>query len=346
MTDGPPTTADQALHSARTAPYGSWRSPITARLIAESGIGAGAGCSAAADSLFWVEMRPLEDGRYVVVRRGARRRDRRRHARAAANSRTLVQEYGGGMYAVHAAAAAASMVVYSEFADQRLYRVDVAADGSASEPRADHSRRRRPPPRPAVRGRARHARRPHADLRARAARERRRRQRARRAPHRRLGALRGSIAGGHDFYAAPRLSPDGRRLAWLCWDHPQMPWDGTELWVADLTAAGGLAAERRVAGGPSESVLQPDWSPSGRLHFVSDRSGWWNLYRLDEGPAQAAGTTDAVAAAAGEGRRRRSPRCRPSSPSRPGSSACRTTASCRTGASSPTTAATAPTASG
>ena len=87
------------------------------------------------------------------------------------------------------------------------------------------------------------------------------------------------IAGGHDFYAAPRLSPDGRRLAWLSWDHPRMPWDGTELWVADVTAAGELAAERLVAGGPDESVVQPAWSPDGRLHFVSDRSGWWNLYR-------------------------------------------------------------------
>ena len=90
------------------------------------------------------------------------------------------------------------------------------------------------------------------------------------------------VASGHDFYAAPRLSPDGRRLAWLSWDHPQMPWDGTELWVAELTAAGELAAQRRVAGGPTESVLQPAWSPDGRLHFVSDRSGWWNLYRVED----------------------------------------------------------------
>ena len=89
------------------------------------------------------------------------------------------------------------------------------------------------------------------------------------------------VASGHDFYAAPRLSPDGLRLAWLSWDHPQMPWDGTELWVAELSAAGELAAERRVAGGPAESVLQPAWGPDGRLHFVSDRSGWWNLYRAE-----------------------------------------------------------------
>ncbi len=123
MTDGPPTTADQALHSARTAPYGSWRSPITARLIAESGIGLGL-VRAAADSLFWVEMRPLEDGRYVVVRRGPDGAIAD-VTPAGRNSRTLVQEYGGGMYAVHAVGGGSTMVVWSELSDQRLYRVDV-----------------------------------------------------------------------------------------------------------------------------------------------------------------------------------------------------------------------------
>src|SRR5205085_2892874 len=80
--------------------------------------------------------------------------------------------------------------------------------------------------------------------------------------------------------STPRISPDGRRLAWLSWDHPRMPWDGTELWLADLAGDGTLSNERSVAGGPDESIFQPDWSPNGELYFVSDRSGWWNLYRL------------------------------------------------------------------
>jgi dipeptidyl aminopeptidase/acylaminoacyl peptidase len=84
------------------------------------------------------------------------------------------------------------------------------------------------------------------------------------------------LVGGHDFFAAPRVSPDGRHLAWLCWDHPNMPWDGTELWVADLP---GAPNPRPVAGGRDESISQPRWSPDGRLHWISDRSGWWNLYR-------------------------------------------------------------------
>src|SRR6185312_6837724 len=89
------------------------------------------------------------------------------------------------------------------------------------------------------------------------------------------------LAQGCDFYAAPRLSPDGKRLAYVSWNHPNMPWVGTELWVADIAEDGALASSRRVAGGDRESVAQPLWSPDGVLHFISDRSGWWNLYRFD-----------------------------------------------------------------
>ncbi len=86
------------------------------------------------------------------------------------------------------------------------------------------------------------------------------------------------LASGRDFYSNPRPSPDGRLLAWLEWDHPSMPWDGTELRVAELGLAGELGVSRLVAGGTAESIWQPEWSPGGRLHYVSDRSGWWNLY--------------------------------------------------------------------
>ncbi len=91
------------------------------------------------------------------------------------------------------------------------------------------------------------------------------------------------LVSGNDFYAAPRLSPDGTRLAWLTWNHPNMPWDGTELWVGELRADGSLGRTERVAGGPAESIFQPEWSPGGVLHFVSDRTGWWNLYRWRDG---------------------------------------------------------------
>jgi dipeptidyl aminopeptidase/acylaminoacyl peptidase len=89
------------------------------------------------------------------------------------------------------------------------------------------------------------------------------------------------IASGYDFYSTPRLSPDGSRLCWLSWRHPQMPWDGTELWVATVADGGMLENLELVAGGPHESIFQPGWSPGGTLYFVSDRTGWWSLYRCD-----------------------------------------------------------------
>jgi dipeptidyl aminopeptidase/acylaminoacyl peptidase len=95
------------------------------------------------------------------------------------------------------------------------------------------------------------------------------------------------LQSGHDFYASPCLSPDGTQLAWLSWDHPNMPWDGTELWQASVAADGSLGAPVRVAGGRDESIFQPSWSAAGELHFISDRSGWWNLYRHRNGQAQA-----------------------------------------------------------
>ena len=276
MTDlpGPGPAKGQRI----TAPYGSWTSPITARLIAESGIALG-WLQAAAGQLFWVEMRPLEDGRSVLVRRTADG-DVVDVVPASSDSRTLVQEYGGGIYALHAATDGGVAAYFSEFEDQRLYRLEV---GRATSGAAANRPRPITPAPPVLRGVR------YADGRVTpdgrtlvCVRERHEDGEV----FNELVALpeNGSaaprvVAAGHDFYAAPRLSPDGRQLAWLSWDHPRMPWDGTELWVAELTAAGELAAERRVAGGLTESVLQPAWSPDGRLHFVSDRSGWWNLYR-------------------------------------------------------------------
>jgi dipeptidyl aminopeptidase/acylaminoacyl peptidase len=92
------------------------------------------------------------------------------------------------------------------------------------------------------------------------------------------GGAESLLVSGADFYSDPIVSPDGSRIAWLQWSHPNMPWDGTELWVADLDDSGAVAAAHRVAGGPHESIFQPMWSPDGMLFFVSDRTGWWNLY--------------------------------------------------------------------
>ncbi len=289
MTDALPPKETTGL---AVAPYGSWESPLSAEDIARSAVTLGAVRSAGGD-LFWLELRPADGGRSALVRRSADE-SIEDVTPPGANVRTLVHEYGGGAYVVFEQPDDGVTVVYSEFEDQRLYRIDLpggaARDGAGGPadggPGGARERRPRPitpePPAPrSVR---------YADATASpdgralvCVRER----------HEADGVVNelvmlpadGSaepriIAGGHDFYAAPRLSPDGSQLAWLSWDHPRMPWDGTELRVADVTAAGGLAAERLVAGGPDESVVQPAWSPDGRLHFVSDRSGWWNLYRM------------------------------------------------------------------
>ncbi len=274
---------DSVMMSPRqtTAPYGAWSSPITARLIAETGVALGQ-LQAVAGRTFWLEMRPLEGGRSCLVHRapGGEIVD---VTPPGHNARTLVHEYGGGSYAL-CDTGERMTVFFSEFEDQRLYRQEIDLDGSATSPEPVT-------PAPATARALRYA-------------------DGRLTPDGRtlvcvreqheggevvnevvaVAATGGQLSAGHvprvlangrDFYAAPRISPDGGTLAWLCWDHPQMPWDGTELWVAALTATG-LAAARRIAGGPGESIVQPSWSADGRLHFISDRSGWWNIYRLDD----------------------------------------------------------------
>ena len=189
-----------------------------------------------------------------------------------------MHEYGGGTYVLHGAT-----VIFSDFDDQRLYRQDLQ-----DEPRAGTAQYGPPvpiTPAPLV---ARGLR--YADGRitpdGRLLVCVRERHEPDGAVINELVALPADgtatpvvIAGGHDFYSSPRISHDGRRLAWISWDHPSMPWDDTELWIADLDADGALRNEQLVAGGPGESVVQPQWSPDDVLHFVSDRSGWWNLYR-------------------------------------------------------------------
>jgi dipeptidyl aminopeptidase/acylaminoacyl peptidase len=95
------------------------------------------------------------------------------------------------------------------------------------------------------------------------------------------------LVSGNDFYAYPRLSPDGSQLAWITWNHPNMPWDETELWVAEVKTDGSLGEAVKVAGGLTESIFQPEWSPDGVLYFISDRTNWWNLYRWQDGKIEA-----------------------------------------------------------
>ena len=227
-----------------TLPYGSWPSPITAASLVERAVSL-SDLQVSGGALYWNEGRPSEAGRQVIVgwEPGREPVD---VLPAPFSARTTVHEYGGAAFTV-----AGDTVFFSNFADQRLYRL--AAGGE-------------PTP---IAGDARYA---DADVlgdRLVCVRER----------HLDDGVVNdivelpvdGSagatvVAAGHDFYAAPRFAPDGR-LAWVAWDHPHMPWDGTVLEPGPVT------------GGPDESVTQPRWSPAGDLHWISDRTGWWNIYR-------------------------------------------------------------------
>ncbi len=253
-----------------TAPYGSWKSPITADLIVSAVVGLGQ-IALDGDEVYWVEQRPTEGGRNVVVQRSPDGRIRDRTP-APFNARTRVHEYGGGACVVHRGS-----LYFSNFADQRVYRQQA---GAAPEPITPDENLRYadgqvdPPRNRLVCVREDH------------------RQADREAVNTIVALALDSgnsrvLVSGSDFYSNPRLSPDGSRLAWLSWNHPNMPWDGTELWLAEVRSDGSLDTPRRVAGGTAESIFQPAWSPDGVLYFVSDRTDWWNVYRLRDGQVEA-----------------------------------------------------------
>ena len=249
------------------SPYGSWKSPITSDLIVSGTVGLGQ-IAIDGDDIYWIEGRPSEAGRSVIVRRtpDGKITD---VTPAPFNVRTRVHEYGGGSFAV-----AAGVVYFSHFADQRIYcqRLD-----SQPEPLT-----------PAANCR-------YADV---IVDNQRNRLICVREDHAGEGEAVNTIVSinldngediqilteGNDFYASPSLSPDGSQLCWISWNHPNMPWDGTELWVAEINADGFLGKKQLVAGGLEESIFQPEWSLDGVLYFVSDKSNWWNLYRTPLNP--------------------------------------------------------------
>jgi dienelactone hydrolase len=266
------------VNERTTAPYGSWRSPITSPLVAASGVSLRE-LEVVENDLYWIEGRPLEGGRNVIMRRCA---DGRlvEVTPQGFNVRTRVHEdQGGGDYCVHG-----SSVYFANWDDQRLYHHNVDGD---QQPQPIT-------PEPDTPAGARYADLSitpdgrliicvcelHADLGRDAVTE------IVAVPADGLTEPR-VLVSGSDFYAYPRLSPDGRRLAWMTWNYPQMPWDGSELWVADLTPDATVSGARKVAGGTDEAIFQPAWSPQGILHFISDRTGWWNLYRERSGVVEA-----------------------------------------------------------
>jgi len=246
------------------APYGSWTSPISPDVVARAGRRLGTAAIAADEAIWWAEGKPSEGGRVVLMRRPAGG-EPEVVTPEGFYVRTRVHEYGGGAWHL----VAADLVLFSNFADQRLYRQRLGEEPVAITPEPESEAGLR-----------------YADFRVTpdgatvvCVREAHGRGEA----ENQIVTLPidGSteptvLASGRDFYSFPRISRDGGMLAWTCWDHPNMPWDGTELWMASLA---GPEEAILVAGGPSESIFQPEWDTEGGLCFVSDRDGWWNLYR-------------------------------------------------------------------
>jgi dipeptidyl aminopeptidase/acylaminoacyl peptidase len=257
------------MTTPKIAPYGSWKSPITPELILSGAVRPGL-VTLDGEVTYWTEGRPGEGGRSVLVRRTP---DGQKVDVTAPpfNVRTRVHEYGGGDYTV-----SNGIIYFSNFADQRVYRLIPGEEPHPITPAEQYR---------------------YADYVIDSQRNRLICVREDHAVEGReavntlvsLATTYDSPDGGqvlifgNDFYASPRLSPDGSQLAWLTWNHPNMPWDGTELWVGMFEADGTLSKAERVAGGKDESIFQPEWSPDGVLHFISDRTGWWNLYRIRNG---------------------------------------------------------------
>jgi len=254
---------------AKTAPYGSWESPIKAKRIAQGSLRL-MEALIEGGRVFWTEMRPGEGGRYVLMRRDT---DGTLTAMIPPlfNARTRVHEYGGG-----AALPDGDGILFVHFADQRLYRWHGQGEPEPITPELD----------------LRYADLVHDPGRSRVI--------CVREDHTGEGEAVNTVAAicpgedgrseplvhGNDFYHSPRLSPDGSRLAWLTWNHPQMPWDAAELWVAPVRDDGSLERAVHIAGGEGTSAAQPLWSPDGTLYFALDRSGWWNIHRWRGGCAE------------------------------------------------------------
>lgn len=247
------------------APYGSWRSTVSLDLVTARPLDLRYSFGQAAidgGGIYWVEGRPAA-GRSVLVR--WRRSDGRiDFTPADCSVRSRVHEYGGGDFAV-----ADGVAYFCNDSDQRLYRQTAPGAAQPLTPTGPWR---------------------YADAVVDSHRQRlvcvRQDHGTDSEPQNTIVAVPTTgessaalLVQGDDFYSSPRISPDGRLLAWLSWNHPNMPWDGTTLWLGRIGDDGAIVDTLRIAGGKTESIFQPEWSSDGALYFVSDRSGWWNLYR-------------------------------------------------------------------
>lgn len=249
-----------------TQPYGSWKSPITSSTLVESAIKLG-DITIDGNTVYWNEIRPSEKGRSVVVKW-----DQSQGIdinQDPYNVRTRVHEYGGGSYTVHE-----GTLYFTNFKDQHFY--SLSPDGTIKQlTTADNKRYANPvyDPEDNLIYAIEETHNSETDV---------------------INSLVAidaegklevqTLHSGHDFYSSIALNPDGTELAFLTWNHPRMPWDGTELWAAQILPGGKLTKIKKVTGGHSESIFQPRYAPDGKLFFISDQTGFWNLY--ERGPKE------------------------------------------------------------
>jgi dipeptidyl aminopeptidase/acylaminoacyl peptidase len=269
-TEGQHQTGGQDVSQKTIAPYGSWKSPVTPDVITAGAVRLSELWLDGGD-LYWLEGRPTEKGRYVIVKRSAAG-EISDAIPAGYNARNAVHEYGGGAYAVHN-----GTIYFTNWDDQRLYRVapggtpepittapiiergdrysdlDISPDGKFIVCVREHHHKSREADNEIVVIPTDGKSRPHV------------------------------IARDHDFYSSPRISPDGEAIAWTAWNHPNMPWDGTELWSATFNADGTVSYAAQIDGGEEVSIIQPEWGHGGLLHYISDAPGWWNLHSWRDG---------------------------------------------------------------
>ncbi len=250
------------MKSPTVVPFGSWKSPITTDLIVAGSIGLG-GVRFDNENIYWLESRPTEGGRNLLVKRSPDGQLTQITPQPF-NVRTRVHEYGGGAFLI-----VEGTIYFVNFKDQRIYKQLPNRDPEPLTPESqrryadfildrhhnrlisvceDHSNPEEEPENTLVT----------IDI--------------------NTGDV-NTLVSGADFYSSPRLSPDGTQLAWISWNHPNLPWDGTELWLGTITSMGSLENSTHIVGTVDESISEPRWSPDGQLYFSSDRMGWWNLYR-------------------------------------------------------------------
>ena len=259
-------------NTPQTAAFGSWKSPITSDLIVSKTIGVGS-IIVDGNNIYWLEKRPQEKGRSIIVgyiggksKAAISPRNIKNITPAPLSVRSKIHEYGGGAYTV-----VANTIYFSNYADDRIYQqvlnrspqpltnklqqrygdmivddrrnrlICVCEDSSSPEKEAKNSL-------------------VSVDV---------------------VTGKISTLVEGADFYSSPRLSPDGKQLVWLSWDHPNMPWDSSYLWLSNIKDDGTVDRPELIAGGEAESICEPKWNNDGQLYFASDRTDWWNLYRRD-----------------------------------------------------------------